>query len=332
MAWRIHPGHIFPEAVTMYLPAITLGYAVPHGSFDATVHSVFQSALNLRLDKTNRLLTLLASNQADLPQGIRVDAPKLFSFELFRIGEQATCRDDNLRLDSLIIDLRGARRWKCNLPALKADMTNPAVATAWRCVWQVLSRRQGPSVSGIITENLIFSGEKARFDTFRKTEAAIRDLVDATRLYNLTVTHALERLIGLGVGLTPSCDDLLVGYLAGLWCAVQGSTERVQFVSDLGQEILRLSSQTNDISHTYLFHATRGQVSSLLTVLAGSICQGEDSDHLIEFAEAAMQVGHNSGMAAVAGLLLGLAAWDGDYLLKDTNKTELQFSIIEALL
>ena len=332
MAWNIYPGHIFPEAVTMYLPAITLGYAVPQGSFDATVHSVFQSVLNLRLDKTNRLLTLLAPNQADLPQGIRVDAPNDFSFEIFRTGEQATCRDDNLRLDSLTIELSGARRWKCDLPALKADLTNPAAVTAWRYAWQVLSRRQGPSVSGMITENLIFSDEKARLDMFRNVEAAILDLIDATRIYNLTVSHALERLIGLGVGLTPSGDDLLVGYLAGLWCTVQSRSERVQFISDLGQEILRLSSQTNEISRTYLYHATRGQVSSLLAVLAASICQGEDSDHLIELTEAAMRVGHNSGMAAVAGLLLGLAVWDGDQLLKDTKNTGLQFSLMRALL
>lgn len=170
-------------------------------------------------------------------------------------------------------------------------------------------------MSRMIIENLIFSDDIVRLDMLQKVETAIRDLIDATRLYNLTVTHVLERLIGLGVGLTPSCDDLLVGYLVGLWCTAQGRSERVQFILGLGEEVLRLSSQTNDISRTYLYHATRGQVSSLLAVLAGSISQGDDSDHLIELAEAAMWVGHVSGIAAVFGVLFGLAAWDGEYLL-----------------
>jgi hypothetical protein len=193
-----------------------------------------------------------------------------------------------------------------------ADMTIPVVARAWRSAWQILSKRQGCSGFEILTENLIFSDEMVRLGMLRKVEQAILDLVNASRRYDLTVTHAVETLIGLGEGLTPSCDDWLVGYLAGLWCTVQGRSERLQFISDLGKEVLRLSSRTNDISRTYLYHAARGQVSSLLVALAKSISQGENSDDLIDITDAAMQVGHISGMAAVAGLLLGLAVWDGE--------------------
>jgi hypothetical protein len=52
--------------------------------------------------------------------------------------------------------------------------------------------------------------------------------------------------------------------------------------------------------------------------LAASICQGENSDDLTDIIEAAMRVGHISGMAAVAGLLLGLAVWDGEQLFKES--------------
>jgi hypothetical protein len=49
-----------------------------------------------------------------------------------------------------------------------------------------------------------------------------------------------------------------------------------------------------------------------LETLARAVSQGEHSDRLLEAVEAAMQVGHASGMEAVTGLLLGLSAWDGD--------------------
>lgn len=123
-----------------------------------------------------------------------------------------------------------------------------------------------------------------------------------------------------------------MGHLAGLWCTVQSRSERVQFISGLGKEVLRLSSQTNGISRIYLYHATRGQVSILLATLAGAICQGESLDHLIDVAEDAMRVGRTSGMVAVTGLLLGLAVWNGDHLWKDINKTGLQRSLLKALL
>ena len=209
----------------------------------------------------------------------------------------------------LTIQLHGARRWKCDLPALRADTTNPAVATAWSRVWDALNKRQILSESEIVAEDLFRLGESARTGVSRKAGEAMRDLIYATRRYELTDTSAVKSLIGLGSGLTPSGDDLLVGYMAGLWCTVRGKSEHAQFISSLGITIIRLSQQTNDISRTYLYHAVQGQVSGRLADLAEAICRGENTEHLLKIAEAAMQVGHTSGMDAVAGLLVGLATW-----------------------
>jgi hypothetical protein len=138
----------------------------------------------------------------------------------------------------------------------------------------------------------------------------MQSLFEATQRYELTSSVSPARaLIGLGAGLTPSGDDLLVGYLAGLWCSVSGMSERAQFVSSLGKAIIQLSQQTTDISRAYLFHASQGGVSSRLADLAEAICHGENSDRLVAITESAMQVGHTSGMDAVSGLLFGLVAW-----------------------
>jgi hypothetical protein len=293
----------------MYLTALSIGYAIPRADFNTTVHSVFRSAVNLRLTKGGRLLTLVTSSEADLPQGIRVDTPDDFSFEIFHTGEQGTCWNDILRLGPLTIDLSDARRWKCDLPALKADLTNPAASTAWRHAWQMLNKRQLQSNTEIVAENLLRSDETVRVGAPRKAGEAMQGLVDATRQCDLADVSPLRALIGLGVGLTPSGDDLLVGYLAGLWCSVLDESERIQFVADLGKAVLRLSRRTNDISRIYLYHAARGQVSSRMADLAGAICHGATVDRLAAVAESAMQVGHTSGMDAVTGLLIGLAVW-----------------------
>jgi hypothetical protein len=84
----------------MHVPAISIGYAVPAEDFDASVHSAFQSALNLRLNGEAGLLTLLASQEGDLPQGIRLDIPEGFSFEEFQTGERAVCRDGVLHFEN----------------------------------------------------------------------------------------------------------------------------------------------------------------------------------------------------------------------------------------
>lgn len=301
----------------MYLQAISIGYAVPTEDFDASVHSVFQSALNLRLNVESNLLTLIVSSEGDLPQGIRLSTPDGFSFENFQTGEPAICRDGMLHFEknSLTIQLSSARRWKCDLPALRFDPAKPAVSAAWNFVWEALNKRQKRSEAQIIAEEISHSNELAQAGVLRKVSQAMHGLLHATRQHDLTNIAAIRALIGLGSGLTPSGDDLLIGYLAGLWCTLQDKNERLQFISRLGQTTLSLLSQTNDISRTYLYHAVLGQVSSRLVDLVETLCHGENFERLSDLGESAMKVGHTSGMDTVTGLLIGLTAWDSTNLL-----------------
>jgi len=301
----------------MYVNTLSLGYAVPGENFSGLVHSVFQSALNLRLNGEDGLLTLVASTESDLPQGIRLNTPEGFSFEEFLPGEPAVCKDSLLlfKKSPLTIQLNGARRWQCDLPALKFDARNPAVSTAWRFVWDALNERQRKFRAEVIAVDVLHPGDSAQAGVSRKAGEAMHRLVDTTQQYVLTDNSAVRELIGLGTGLTPSGDDLLVGYLAGLWCTVRNGNERIQFISGLGKRVIDLSPRTNDISRTYLYHAVQGQVSSRLANLAEAICIGGNLHHLFDAAEKAMQVGHTSGMETVTGLLIGLAVWEDLHIL-----------------
>jgi hypothetical protein len=90
----------------MYLSAITLGYAVPAGNFDAVVHSAFHSAMNLRLLNEENLLTLVRLDEPDLPQGIRLNSLEGFTFKNFQIGEPAYCRDGILNFESSYLSVQ----------------------------------------------------------------------------------------------------------------------------------------------------------------------------------------------------------------------------------
>jgi hypothetical protein len=296
----------------VHFRANSIGYAVPRTDFDAVVHSVFRFVVNLRLNKSDRLLTLLASGQADLPQGIRLDISEGFSFDGIQTGALVHCRNGLLQFENppLTVQLRGARRWKCDLSSLEVDPTKPAVSTAWSYVWDLLNQRQRLLGAEIIADDLFRSPRTTSSVVACKAGEALRDLVVATQDYELLDSSALCALIGLGSGLTPGGDDLLVGYLAGLWCTIRGKSNRAQFIASLRKRIVHLSVRTNDISRTYLVHAAHGQVSSLLADLAGDIGRGENSGRLFDSAEAAMSLGHSSGMDAVTGLLVGMVAWD----------------------
>jgi hypothetical protein len=301
----------------MRLNAISAGYAIPNIDFDASIHSVFQSAVNLRPTNNDLLLTLVVASEADLPQGIRLDSTDDFSFEQLSGGRDVFCRGSTLIFENspLVVGFSQARRWQCNLPALGADLTKPAVKEAWKYVWQTLNECQVKRGAEIVAQGLFHSDGGAQSSISRQAGKAICTLIENTRRYTLDDSFPLTSLIGLGNGLTPSGDDIMIGYLAGLWCTVRDFVERKQYSSNLSKAIIQLLGRTNDISRTYLYHAAYGQVSSLIENLARAICRPEDRGQLLLITDSVMQSGHTSGMDAVTGLLLGLATWGGETIL-----------------
>src|SRR5207247_11316713 len=79
---------------------------------------------------------------------------------------------------------------------------------------------------------------------------------------------AIGPLIGLGAGLTPSGDDFIVGYLAGLWSTAGSDSSRLRFMSSLGAWLSRAVVGTNAISCTYIKSAVNGNVSEPIATLA----------------------------------------------------------------
>jgi len=300
--------------MTACLQAVSVGCAVPRLNFEGAVHSVFESAVNLQLPGDGMLLTLLCG-QTDLPQGIRLEGLEGFTFQGLSVGARATCRGSMLTVgNALTVDLRAGRTYACDLSSLGTDVRRSSVAAAWQYAWDALGERLKRSGSAIVGVGMD-QGSSPQSLMLQQLDRALRQIVRAARRYDLAGMGKLGGLVGLGSGLTPSGDDLLTGYLAGLWCASRKKPERLSFLTSVGQLVLALSARTNDISRTYLCHAASGQVSSRLVDLATEISAGADRPHVSACAEAAMRVGHSSGMETVNGLLLGLAAWDGSRLV-----------------
>lgn len=296
--------------------AASVGAAVPRGGFEGSVHSVFHRALNLRVSREIGLVTLLLSEEADLPQGIRLDAPGRSIFEGLSVGASAACKDGLLTVgESLAVDMRLASVWKCDLSSLAVDLTNPVVVTAWGHAWHVLQASETFCGHVLIGAESVHQKPTLQSALAQHLGAALRSILTATINYDIDGTAALDALVGAGTGLTPSGDDLLTGYLAGLWCTSWRLPERRAFLLALAERVNQHSARTNEIARTYLLLAARGQVSRRLVDLADAIGKGAEAGSVVPTAQAAMRVGHSSGMETVNGLLLGLAAWDRPDLL-----------------
>jgi hypothetical protein len=120
---------------------------------------------------------------------------------------------------------------------------------------------------------------------------------------------AIGRLIGRGPGLTPAGDDLIVGFLAGLWSTRGDDPARRRFLDRLAAIVDGAAAATGEISRAQLRHATRGSVAEPLARLARAIGEGDPPPEVGRAAGMALSVGHTSGGDGVFGLLLGIACW-----------------------
>ncbi|MDO8752434.1 MAG: DUF2877 domain-containing protein [Anaerolineales bacterium] len=291
----------------MQLQAASIGEAIPRDNFDALIRSVFDSAVNMRLEGADRLITLLISDHDELPQGIRI-TDKNPALQSLTVGLRATCRGGILRFDSspITIDLRGAPIWRCRVTELNTDMQSPSVIEAWSTAWDLLNKQQR------LKKTELIAGDLFKLNTgsllAQKLGKSVLQLVPATEQFDVQgCSRAAEKMIGLGPGVTPSGDDLLIGYLAGLWSTAGSHQQQSSFIRSFGISLMKMAKQTNEISRTYLYHAIHGQFSSNLSTLAEAITTGHQIEKAIQ---AAMRVGHSSGMDSVTGLLIGLAVWN----------------------
>jgi hypothetical protein len=136
-------------------------------------------------------------------------------------------------------------------------------------------------------------------DLFRAAaRPARRALVAATRRADRSAAEAAAvSLVGLGAGLTPSGDDVLVGFTAALTAA------RNRFAPPIARAIADGGARTTLVARTYLYHAARGEYAERVHDLIAAVASG-DASRIAR----GMSWGATSGADLVLGILLGARA------------------------
>lgn len=107
----------------------------------------------------------------------------------------------------------------------------------------------------------------------------------------------LVKLIGLGIGLTPSGDDFLCGFLATFQYFAQTETF---FYQILTQKIQQYLDNTNAISRRFLDCALQQQFSSYVLDFFGYFEGGRGNTNLL--AQRFGNIGHSSGIDTLFGI------------------------------
>jgi hypothetical protein len=138
----------------------------------------------------------------------------------------------------------------------------------------------------------------------RRAEPALAALAAAITAGDDTATRAhCEALLGLGIGLTPSGDDILCGVAAGLFLG--GAAGNEHRFSPALRRLLRDAGRTTDVSARALRLCADGEICDGIYEAARAILLGGAAE-TERALRALLAVGHSSGAELARGLCLGL--------------------------
>lgn len=248
------------------------------GQISGSVHSVFSSSLNVSLP--GLLLHLGLTRDGLSVLGIGLPEECLHSLlGCAQVGGRATVRDGVLRVYGagvvLQVHLGALQVVPCRVPYLDVVQRG-----------DLLCKLEGLSLEGRL-------GLPAD-ETLERVARVLSEGADTDELRQASISY----LLGRGLGLTPSGDDVLVGYGIGLLMGGVGN----EFCEAIAGEDLE---RTTDVSAAYLRATSEGYANQEFIELASGLKNGALVGGTIR---RLLAVGHTSGADGLWGLELALRA------------------------
>jgi hypothetical protein len=266
-----------------------------------TTEGIHRSAVNIRWG--DRLVTVAHESLGGLPNGILIDPPIALDQLGIALGMPVQCDGIALRVPgaSLVVFLAGAESWSPGMPVVRgmslADQIRRAEQALGLAAAHAPGIGLGPLLVGIVNHETSV-GSLGR--------AAARSLAEVLLALGAGAPEraisAAIPLIGLGPGATPSGDDLLVGFSAGL--AVTDHPLAQVFAAGAAREAAGL---TTSVADSYLVHAGRLEFSERVHAAALTVLIGREAE-LHDAMMAALAWGASSGADLLVGLLVGIQA------------------------
>lgn len=274
----------------------------------ALVDSVYPHAVNLSCG--DQLITL--TNQEDItPMGILLEGaanfvPLITEVDQFRLRPEALSAIGG----SLLLNISQAEIWKSKIAIDKALKARQIIEDDIDRLVNWLSQK--PALGLLPLLGRLTKGNESI--SSGKSNLYSRHIADELSDFNLalqredwqTALQISDKLIGFGMGSTPSCDDFLAAWLLILQIFNELYPDDKSWIQEFGQAILeKAQAQTTDISIAMLKNATQGKTNLSHQRLVTTLLFNQEDD-LLSSAEKVLQHGASSGGDFMLGLLCAL--------------------------
>jgi hypothetical protein len=266
----------------------------------AVVQTVFERAVTLKTGGDD----LLVLAQEVVPDGggvIRVGGAPAFS-ALVAPGMLARVTPSIVTLPNFRVDLRGAAVWRP--PDAPRQTGAPAAVQHALRTAALAARSQARDGLAALAGVGVPAMPDPMLDTRVKRVAGplLHRLLEAVVAGDPAAAgEVADALAGLGPGVTPSGDDILLGTIIGLRYVRRGRAVQMAIAANA-------STRTTWYSGQLLSYALAGEASAPLLGVAVALLQAAEATVLQPRLQELFAVGETSGADALVGLLLGLQA------------------------
>jgi hypothetical protein len=261
------------------------------------IHSAFNAAANI-VFPGGLILSLNAADSVRMPNGLELSSsPGAFPFTTFRTGMSVLFGAQRLHIESAdcSLDLSHCIQWNphINKPA-HLDRCSIVKHREW--LTSYLSTNS-PSIMHSPQKSVAISS--LFVDTKQAHTPPSITLESNTKIDVLPMARSL---CGRGIGLTPSGDDILAGWIAINWL-LYGP---IPCLLQAFQEIIAVANQqTHLLSQCWLEHAAKGNVAQPVQAFLDALSRDNETA-LATAAQAVLTMGATSGHDLLQGILLGL--------------------------
>jgi hypothetical protein len=267
-----------------------IGHLVPRAQGAWRVHSVFAHACNFTCG--DRLITLVAPHLGGGPATLVLrQRPTPALDRLFAVGEVVSRQATTLCSRHVALHLEHAERWQP--PRARALLPWTHIETNLALAAELLAAHRQQRTSVLVDE----------------AAGLVRTLARATRALDYDgAAHAIEHLVGWGEGLTPACDDFLVGWIAAL-DALAITVAQQRFRKAIGPTLARHTVATTPIAAHFLRLAAAGHYIEVLDRVRDAVLCEPNRECVPHAIERTLALGATSGADLLSGLLCAIDAW-----------------------
>lgn len=249
------------------------------------VCSIYDNSVNICCSKPFGNIVVLNPTSDRAPASLTLSHPVSFDDCNISVGSPVTLKNNLLTMGTLVVDISRAEYACCD--ASPVETLAESVASSHERLNVFLGQQQAR-----------FRAVFTRYMSDALAEGAQR--LETSLISGDKIDDAVAGLVGLGVGLTPSGDDYLVGALATLTILRGPGDWRVVALS----EALKIRAEkTTEVSRWMLLYGVDGSFRQSLIELVSSC---GTSGHIKKPLEALLKVGASSGFDMSTGVASGL--------------------------